>query len=261
MQEKDVGISKGDINMEEKIVKVLNVMSEYLSIAQMKKLQEVILQTFAENEAEKAEIANDKFLEMFLDAKTIEGCSERTIKYYRETVQHLLSQTETSVRKITTEEIREYLSDYQKLNNCSNVTIDNVRRNISSFFSWLEEEDYILKSPMRRIHKIKTKTVVKSVISDEGIEKLRDNCNEKRDLAIIDLLYSTGIRVGELVNLNIDDIDLEGRECIVYGKGDKERRVYFDAKAKVHLKDYIDTRTDKTKPCLLRWMHHMTDLR
>lgn len=247
MQEKDVGISKGDINMEEKIVKVLNVMSEYLSIAQMKKLQEVILQTFAENEAEKAEIPNDKFLEMFLDAKTIEGCSERTIKYYRETVQHLLSQTETSVRKITTEEIREYLSDYQKLNNCSNVTIDNVRRNISSFFSWLEEEDYILKSPMRRIHKIKTKTVVKSVISDEGIEKLRDNCNEKRDLAIIDLLYSTGIRVGELVNLNIDDIDLEGRECIVYGKGDKERRVYFDAKAKVHLKDYIDTRTDKKK--------------
>ena len=124
------------------------------------------------------------------------------------------------------------------------MTIDNVRRNISSFFSWLEEEDYILKSPMKRIHKIKTKTVVKSIISDEGIEKLRDNCKEKRDLAIIDLLYSTGIRVGELVNLNIDDIDLEGRECVVYGKGDKERRVYFDAKAKVHLKEYIDERTD-----------------
>ena len=230
--------------MEEKIVKVLNVMSEYLSIAQMKKLQEVILQTFAENEAEKSEIPNDKFLEMFLDAKSIEGCSERTIKYYRETVRHLLIHTQTEVRKITTEEICEYLSNYQKMNNCSNVTIDNVRRNISSFFSWLEEEDYILKSPMRRIHKIKTKTVVKSVISDEGIEKLRDNCIEKRDLAIIDLLYSTGIRVGELVNLNIDDIDLEGRECIVYGKGDKERRVYFDAKAKVHLKEYIDSRND-----------------
>lgn len=230
--------------MEEKIVKVLNVMSEYLSIAQLKKLQEVILQTFAENEAEKSEIPNDKFLEMFLDAKSIEGCSERTIKYYRETVRHLLVHTQTEVRKITTEEIREYLSNYQKMNNCSNVTIDNVRRNISSFFSWLEEEDYILKSPMRRIHKIKTKTVVKSIISDEGIEKLRDNCIEKRDLAIIDLLYSTGIRVGELVNLNIDDIDLEGRECIVYGKGDKERRVYFDAKAKVHLKEYIDNRTD-----------------
>ena len=233
--------------MEEKIVAVLNEMSEYLSIAQMKKLQEVIIKTFAENEAVKTDIANDEFLKMFLAAKRIEGCSDRTISYYQTTVKHLLSKTENSVRKITTEEMREYLSNYQKRNDCSNVTIDNVRRNISSFFSWLEEEDYILKSPMRRIHKIKTKTVVKSTISDEGIELLRDNCKEKRDLAIIDLLYSTGIRVGELVNLNIEDIDLEGRECVVYGKGDKERRVYFDAKAKVHLKEYIETRRDNNE--------------
>lgn len=230
--------------MDEKIVTVLNEMSEYLSIPQMKKLQEVILKTFAENEAVKTDISNDEFLNMFLAAKRIEGCSERTISYYQTTVQHLLSRIETNVRKMTTEEIREYLSEYQQWNHCSNVTIDNVRRNISSFFSWLEEEDYILKSPMRRIHKIRTKTVVKNIISDEGIEKLRDNCKEKRDLAIIDLLYSTGIRVGELVNLNIDDIGFEGRECVVYGKGDKERRVYFDAKAKVHLKEYIDNRTD-----------------
>ena len=233
--------------MEEKIVTVLNEMAEYLSISQMKKLQEVILRNFAENEVEKKEISNDNFLKMFLDAKRIEGCSERTLNYYRTTVEHLISQIETGVRKISTEEIREYLSNYQKRNSCSNVTIDNIRRNISSFFSWLEEEDYILKSPMKRIHKIKTKTVVKNIISDEGIEKLRDNCKEKRDLAISDLLYSTGIRVGELVNLNIEDIDLEGRECIVYGKGDKERRVYFDAKAKVHLKEYIDARTDNNE--------------
>lgn len=233
--------------MEEKIVTVLNEMAEYLSISQMKKLQEVILRNFNENEVEKKEISNDNFLKMFLDAKRIEGCSERTLNYYRTTVEHLISQIETGVRKISTEEIREYLSNYQKRNSCSNVTIDNIRRNISSFFSWLEEEDYILKSPMKRIHKIKTKTVVKNIISDEGIEKLRDNCKKKRDLAIIDLLYSTGIRVGELVNLNIEDIDLEGRECIVYGKGDKERRVYFDAKAKVHLKEYIDARTDNNE--------------
>lgn len=233
--------------MEEKIVKILNEMSEYLSIAQMKKLQEVILKVYSENEADKVQISNHDFLEMFLDAKKIEGCSERTLQYYRVTVAHLLSQTENSVRKVTTEEIRAYLAEYQKNSSCSNVTIDNIRRNISSFFSWLEEEDYILKSPMRRIHKIKTKTVVKSTISDEGIEQLRDNCSEIRDLAIIDLLYSTGIRVGELVNLNIDDIDLEGRECIVYGKGDKERRVYFDAKAKVHLKEYIEGREDSNE--------------
>ena len=230
--------------MEEKIVKVLNEMSEYLSIAQMKKLQEVIIKTFAENEAENTNISNNDFLKMFLAAKKVEGCSERTIQYYKVTVEHMFTQIDTAVRKITTEEIREYLAEYQKRNNCSNVTVDNVRRNISSFFSWLEEEDYILKSPMKRIHKIKTMKAVKNVISDESMEKLRDNCQNIRDLAIIDLLYSTGIRVGELVNLNIDDIDLDGRECVVYGKGDKERRVYFDAKAKVHLKNYIDSRDD-----------------
>lgn len=233
--------------MEEKIVIILNEMSEYLSISQMKKLQGVILKTFSESEVNKKEISNMEFLKMFLDAKRIEGCSERTIQYYRVTVERLFFKITENVRKITTEEIRTYLSDYQKLSGCSNVTIDNIRRNISSFFSWLEEEDYILKSPMKRIHKIKTKTVVKSVITDEGIEKLRDNCKEIRDLAIIDLLYSTGIRVGELVNLNIEDIDLEGRECIVYGKGNKERKVYFDAKAKVHLKEYIEKRQDKNE--------------
>lgn len=230
--------------MEEKIVSVLNEMSEYLSVAQMKKLQEVIIKTFSENEASKVDISNSEFLEIFLDAKKVEGCSDRTTSYYKSTIEHLLATISTPVRKMTTEEIRSYLADYQKINNCSNVTVDNIRRNLSSFFSWLEEEDYILKSPMKRIHKIKTKTVVKNVISDEGIEKLRDNCSCIRDLAIIDLLYSTGIRVGELVNLNIDDIDFDGRECIVYGKGDKERRVYFDAKAKVHLRNYIESRRD-----------------
>lgn len=230
--------------MEEKIVSVLNEMAEYLNISQMKKLQEVMLKAFSQNTPEKAEISNEDYLKMFLDAKKIEGCSDRTIDYYSKTISHMIGRTDQSVRKITTEDMREYLADYQKINNCSNVTVNNIRRNISSFFSWLEEEDYILKSPMKRIHKIKTKKVVKTVISDEAIEKLRDNCLECRDLAIIDLLYSTGMRVGELVNLNVDDIDLERRECVVYGKGGKERRVYFDAKAKVHLKEYISSRTD-----------------
>ena len=231
--------------MDEKIVAVLNEMSEYLSISQMKKLQEVILKTFSENEVKKTDHSNLEYLQLFIEAKRIEGCSERTIQYYKSTAEDLLSKIEVSVRKISTEEIRSYLSEYQKESKCTNVTIDNIRRNLSSFFSWLEEEDYILKSPMRRIHKIKTKTVVKSVITDEGIEQLRDHCTQIRDLAMIDLLYSTGIRVGELVNLNIGDIDFEERECVVYGKGDKERRVYFDAKAKVHLTEYIESRKDK----------------
>ena len=247
---------KGDINMEEKIVLVLNEMSEYLTVEQMKKLQEVIVKTFAENEAPKTEISNDEFLKMFLDAKRIEGCSDRTIKYYRVTIEHLLKNVISPIRKITTEMMRAYLVDYQKINNCGKTTVDNIRRNISSFFSWLEEEDYILKSPMRRIHKIKTQSdwyrlymsssqkTVKNIISDEEIEKLRDNCKNIRDTAMIDLLYSTGIRVGELVKLNIEDIDFSERECVVFGKGDKERRVYFDAKSKIHLKNYIESRKD-----------------
>lgn len=230
--------------MEEKVVKIINEMAEYLNVSQMKKLQEVLLSTFAEQEAAKEGIGNQEYLRLFLDAKKIEGCSERTIHYYRTTIERLLQTIITPIRKMTTEEIRHYLVDYQQVNNCSKVTVDNVRRNISSFFSWLEEEDYILKSPMKRIHKIKTKQQVKETISDEAIEQLRDNCNCLRDLAMIDLLYSTGIRVGELVNLNISDIDFEARECVVFGKGDKERRVYFDAKAKIHLQEYLNSRQD-----------------
>lgn len=245
----DVGILGGYTNMNEKIATVLNEMSAYLSIAQMKKLQEVIVKTFSENELCRQNISNEEFMEMFLTAKKIEGCSERTIKYYRVTTIHLLNYLKEPIRKVTTETMRQYLVDYQKINNCGKTTIDNIRRNISSFFSWLEEEDYILKSPMRRIHKIKTKKKVKNIISDEEIEKLRDSCDNIRDTAMVDLLYSTGIRVGELVRLNRKDINFSERECVVFGKGDKERKVYFDAKAKIHLEKYLQSRTD-TNPAL-----------
>ena len=230
--------------MEEKLVTILNEMAEYLSIAQMKKLQEVLLKNLSEAETPKTEISNAEYLQMFLDAKKIEGCSERTLQYYRVTVERLLQSIATPIRKASTEEIRSYLSGYQQINGCTKVTVDNIRRNVSSFFSWLEEEDYILKSPMRRIHKIKTKQQGKEIISDEAIEQLRDHCTCARDLAMIDLLYSTGIRVGELVNLDIADVNFEARECVVFGKGDKERRVYFDAKAKLHLQNYLSCRSD-----------------
>ena len=230
--------------MENQIYNILNDMAEFLNVMQMKKLQKVLIYHLNEAKQVQEEISNEKYLEMFLTAKQIEGCSDRTIQYYRVTIEHMLKRITIPLRQIATEDIRQYLIDYQKINNCGKVTIDNIRRNLSSFFSWLEEEDHILKSPVKRIHKIKTKKTVKTVISDEGIERLRDRCTECRDLAMIDLLYSTGMRVGELVNLNIEDIDLERRECVVYGKGDKERRVYFDAKAKVHLKNYIESRQD-----------------
>lgn len=235
--------------MEDAIKYILVDMDEYLTANQSQKLQRVLVSRLMKQTKTTDSLSNDNYLSMFLNAKKIEGCSERTLSYYKSTVEKLLWSIDESIRKVTTDDIRGYLANYQCRNNCSKTTIDNVRRNISSFFTWLEEEDYIIKSPMRRIHKIKTVKTVKEVISDEEIEKMRDGCRNLRDLAIIDLLYSTGIRIGELVRLDIDDIDFEERECIVFGKGDKERRVYFDAKTKIHLLGYINSRSD-TNPAL-----------
>lgn len=230
--------------MEEQLVEIINEMAEVLNASQLKKLQEVLLKHLESDSRKEETTSNQEYLEMFLNAKKIEGCSDRTIDYYRVTVERMFRDITDPIRKITTEQIREYLVNYQGINNCGKTTVDNIRRNISSFFSWLEEEDYILKSPMRRIHKIKTTKTVKNIITDEEIEKIRDECSCKRDLAMVDLLYSTGIRVGELVGLNIEDIDFNDRECVVLGKGDKERKVYFDAKTKIHLQEYLDERTD-----------------
>ena len=237
--------------MEEKIVVIINAMTEVLNASQLRKLQEVLLKELAVNESAQQSTSNEEYLQMFLNAKKIEGCSERTVQYYQVTIKHFLRAIDTKVQKISTEEIRQYLVDYQGINDCSKTTVDNIRRNISSFFSWLEEEDYILKNPMRRIHKIKATQVVKTIISDEEIEKLRGSCQHARDLAIIDLLYSTGIRVGELVRLNRKDINFNDRECIVLGKGDKERKVYFDAKAKIHLQEYLEMRSDDNDALLV----------
>ena len=230
--------------MNEKFIEIINDMADVLNAAQLKRLQEVLLKRLVKDEPEKKMISNQEYLNKFLEAKKIEGCSERTIKYYKVTVEQLLKKVLHPIRKVTTEQMREYLVDYQKINNCGKTTIDNVRRNISSFFSWLEEEDYIFKSPMRRIHKIRAEKLVKNVITDEDIERLRDGCDCLRDVAMIDLLYSTGIRVGELVRLNRADINFSERECVVFGKGDKERRVYFDAKSKIHLINYLKSRID-----------------
>ena len=232
--------------MTNAIYNILNDMSEVLSIQQLKVLQETLINRLKEtSEDSNSSINNMEYLDMFVAAKKIEGCSSRTIEYYRVTIRNLFQEIKVPVRQITTEDLREYLTKYQLKNGCSKVTVDNIRRNLSSFFSWLEEEDHILKSPIRRIHKVRTGTRVKETFSDESIELLRDNCNTIRDLAMIDLLVSTGIRVGELVHLNVEDINFEERECIVYGKGNKERKVYFDARTKLHLQKYISTRIDK----------------
>lgn len=187
---------------------------------------------------------NKNMIDSFISSKQVEGCSERTIKYYKEIIEKFVNNFDKSIKQISTNEIRNYLSNYKDNNSCGSTTIDNIRRVLSSFFSWLEDEDYIIKSPVRRIHKIKTAVVVKEVLTDENLERLRDECENIRDLSLIELLISTGMRVGELVNLDINSLNFEDRSCIVLGKGNKEREVYFDAKTKLHLKEYISKRND-----------------
>ena len=230
--------------MQQLINDILHDMSEVLSAKDLYALQIVLQKKLNTQNNQTYPYTNIEYMDMFISAKRIEGCSERTLAYYKATIEHMLSIIITPLRQIQTDELRAYLAEYQLRNNCSKTTVDNIRRNLSSFFSWLEAEDYIIKSPIRRIHKIRTGSKVKETLSEECIERIRDSCLHIRDLAMIDLLYSTGIRVGELVNLNIGDINFEERECIVYGKGNKQRKVYFDAKAKVHLKRYLEERID-----------------
>lgn len=227
---------------------VIQAMLPYLNNAQTEKLQEVMQHEFfnyeiieRENMSEQSE---QDFVESFLSAKRIEGCSEKSLKYYETTINTMLDSVGKEVKRIETDDIRSYLTEYQARKQSSKVTIDNIRRILSSFFSWLEDEDYILKSPVRRIHKVKTTSNIKETYSDEELEIMRDSCSEIRDLAIIDMLASTGMRIGEMVLLDRNDINFNERECVVLGKGDKERIVYFDARTKIHLQEYLKYRKD-----------------
>ena len=234
---------------EELMTEIMQQMLVYLDNAQLKKLKQVMEHTLHHYEVLGANIKpeNDdsaELIEKFIAAKRIEGCSEKTLKYYQSTIDMMVEALGKNVKLILTEDLRMYLTEYQSKNQSSRVTIDNIRRILSSFFSWLEDEDYIIKSPVRRIHKVKTAISIKETYSDEELEKMRDGCEKLRDLAMIDMLASTGMRVGEMVLLNREDIDFAERECVVFGKGDKERVVYFDARAKLHLKEYLESRTD-----------------
>lgn len=230
--------------MEQQLInEVLCQMMPHLSNDQISLLKNV-LEGALIKAVGNSEKADEQLVKDFLAAKGLEGCSERTLVYYEKTIKRMLRTVAKGVKAITTEDLRTYLSQYQAESNVSRVTIDNIRRNLSSFFSWLEDENYILKSPVRRIHRVKVSTSVKETYTDEELELLRDNCTAVRDLAMIDILASTGMRVGELVRLNRNDIDFTERECVVFGKGDKERVVYFDARTKIHLQSYLNERVD-----------------
>ena len=233
--------------MKEKIINdVIQGMMPYLNCHQIKKLNDVLVSSLCGIELKdtiESELTDD-LIASFISAKRVEGLSEKSLHYYKKTIEAMNNVLNKSIHDISTDDLRMYLSEYQEKNKSSRVTIDNIRRILGTYFSWLEDENYILKSPIRRIHKIKSATVVKEIYSDESLEKMRDNCTSIRDLAMIDMLTSTGMRVGELVLLNIKDVDFYERECKVLGKGNKERIVYFDARTKIHLQEYLEGRID-----------------
>ena len=219
---------------------VVDGMAPVLSKEQLNLLGTILMQALdsyevipSVSEEEQQAKANAELLQAYLSAKKIEGCSEKTISYYQSTIDTLFAAVRKPVCDVTTNDIRNYLSDYQEKRKVSRVTIDNMRRIFSSFFAWLEDEDFIVKSPVRRIHRVRTESLVKEVLTDENMEVLRDSCQEIRDIAMIDLLASTGMRVGD-----------HERQCVVFGKGNKEREVYFNARAKIHLQNYLNSRTD-----------------
>lgn len=238
--------------MKDKLITEIQArVAPMLTVTQLEELRRVLTQCLHNKEITESNTSNPQedvenfgLLKTFISAKRVEGCSEKSLKYYDVTICTMLNSITKPVRELATDDLRLYLANYQKARDSSKVTIDNMRRIFSSFFGWLEDEDYILKSPVRRIHKIKSEKIIKDTLSDEGLERLRDVCKNIRDLAMIDLLASTGMRVGELVRLNREDINFQERECVVLGKGGSERLVYFDARTKIHLLNYFDERTD-----------------
>lgn len=226
------------------IAEIKNRMMPYLNEMQIVQLSEVLEICLQEYFLDADQKEQPDIIQTFLAAKRVEGCSDKTLRYYDSTIRNVLKATGKQVQDISTDDLRIYLDGYQTNNKVSKVTIDNIRRILSTFFAWLEDENYIIKSPVRRIHKVKTCKTVKETYSDEFLEIMRDNAESIRDLAMIDLLASTGIRVGELVLINRTDVDFVNRECIVLGKGNKQRKVYFDARTKIHLQRYLSERTD-----------------
>ena len=185
---------------------------------------------------------NERLMGLFIDAKRLEGRSKNTIAYYQHMIVRLCDFLDKPILLMTTQDIRQFLLHCHST--MKPVSVNNVKRIYSSFFQWLENEEYILKSPVKRIGNIKVDKVIKKPFSITETEKLRIGCETLRLRAMLEFLLSTGVRVGELVKLNINDIDMSDRSCIVFGKGAKQREVFFNERTLIHLNKYLDSRDD-----------------
>lgn len=185
---------------------------------------------------------NDKIRKQFIASMRLEGKSEKTLVQYNRAIMKMIEFISKPFTKIQTNDIRFYLSNYQATRGVSKRTLDNERRFLSAFFSWLTIEEIIQKNPMLRIKKVKQDKVIKKPFSDIEVEKLRLNCKNKKEKALVEFMLSTGCRVSEISNVDLNDVNFETGECIVFGKGNKERTVYISNKSMYYIKDYIESR-------------------
>lgn len=226
------------IGEQERLNQAKMVLYMHLSGLQILRGEETALSTELDNTGE--------WVRLYLVTMSLKGCTTKSIQAYQQEYKMFFGYVNKSVADITVNDIRQYLA-YCKLTRHNNdVTINNKIRYLNGLFSWLLEEEYISKNPMIKIKSNRVERKVKEVFTDEQVTLIRDAAMRKsiRDLAIVDFLHTTGARISEVVALNRDMIDFKDRECIVYGKGRKERPVYFSGDAAVHLKDYLDSRTD-----------------
>lgn len=238
--------------MEERFrAELLNRMAIILSAEQIEILDNVLTSMLCKyaveevkNEIVSYDGGNDKMINQFMASMRLEGKSEATLEQYHRAIIALLDDVGKKISDITTNDIRYHLAMYQKNRSVSKVTIDNKRRYLSAFFTWLTTEEYIPKNPMLRIKKVKQDKKIKKPFSDKELERIREAAKSKRDKAIVEFLLSTGCRVSEVVNLDLEHINFAKNECIVMGKGNKERKVYISEKSMYYLTEYISSRTD-----------------
>lgn len=183
-------------------------------------------------------------IRLFLDRKKLEGRSDGTIKQYELHLSKMLKYINKPVIDITEYDLFSYLMMYKNSRNVSNVYLDIIRRTFSSFFGWLCRKGYIQKNPAEGLDAIKSEKKIKKPLSDTELEMLRRSCETKRDIALLEFLYSTGVRVSELTVLEKKDINFSKMDVVVYGKGAKEREVYLTPTACMYLDEYISSRKD-----------------
>ena len=191
---------------------------------------------------------NEYTIKLFISHKKLENLSDRSIEQYVRTVWKMLNYLNKNYKDVTTDDIKYYLAVYKTQNNVSATTLAGAKRFLSAFYGWAYEEGLIRRNPVRAIKGIKQDPAKKEFLTDHEKELMRDNCKTLRELALVDFLLSTGLRVGELVSLNREDINFqEGTVNVLGHKTRKYRTVYMSAKASKHLKDYLDCRTDENQ--------------